>query len=120
MIGVEMITEKISTLPDFPSDLALELKHLIISHHGRYDYGSPKRPKTLEALILFYLDDLDAKVEELQSFTRLATDNHSKCAGYHKMLDRYIYKSLEAQDCIDPAPHDEEEGHLPGTSREKG
>ena len=121
MIGLEMTTEKMSTLPDFPSDLALELKHLIISHHGRYDFGSPKRPKTLEALILFYLDDLDAKVEELQSFIRLATENNSKCAGYHKMLDRYIYKSLEAQDCIDPAPHDEEEeGHPPVTTRENG
>jgi 3'-5' exoribonuclease len=108
MIGLEMITKKIGTLPGFPADLALELKHLIISHHGQYDYGSPKRPKTLEALILFYLDDLDAKVENLQAFTRIDTENNSKCAGYHKMLDRYIYKSLEVQDSMDPVPYDEE------------
>ena len=115
-----MITEKMNTLPDFPADLALELKHLIISHHGKYDYGSPKRPKTLEALILFYLDDLDAKIEDMQAFIRHEAGNHSKCIGYHKMLDRYIYKSLEAQDSIDSVSHDEkQEGHLANTSREK-
>jgi 3'-5' exoribonuclease len=94
MLGVEMINEKISLLPDFPHDVALELKHLIISHHGQYEYGSPKRPKTVEALILSYLDDLDAKVEDLQSFIQREQENHSKCAGYHQMLNRYIYKSL--------------------------
>ena len=107
VIGLEMITEKINSLPDFPVDLAIELKHLIISHHGQYDYGSPKRPKTLEAFILFYLDDLDAKVNDLQSFTRIETDNHSRCAGYHKTLDRYIFKSFEAQDPLEPVEEEE-------------
>jgi len=96
MLGIEMINEKISLIPDFPHDVALELKHLIISHHGQYEYGSPKRPKTLEALILSYLDDLDAKVEDIQSFIQREQENHSKCAGYHQMLNRYIYKSLAA------------------------
>ncbi len=107
VIGLEMITEKINRLPTFPVDLAMELKHLIISHHGHYDYGSPKRPKTLEAFILFYLDDLDAKVNDLRSFTGSELDNHSRCAGYHKMLDRYIYKSLELQDSLDPVKEEE-------------
>jgi 3'-5' exoribonuclease len=108
MIGLEMITEKIRRLPDFPKDLALELKHLIISHHGQYDYGSPKRPKTIEALILFYLDDLDAKVADLQSFTTIEEENPSKCAGYHKMLGRYIYRSLETQELMEQGSYDEE------------
>ena len=97
ILGIEMINAKISLIPDFPHDLALELKHLIISHHGQYEYGSPKRPKTLEALILSYLDDLDAKVADLQSFIQREQENHSKCAGYHQMLNRYIYKSLAAE-----------------------
>jgi 3'-5' exoribonuclease len=96
ILGIEMINAKISLIPDFPHDLALELKHLIISHHGQYEYGSPKRPKTLEALILSYLDDLDAKVADLQSFIQREQENHSKCAGYHQMLNRFIYKSLAA------------------------
>jgi 3'-5' exoribonuclease len=107
VIGLEMITGKINSLPDFPVDLAMELKHLIISHHGQYDYGSPKRPKTLEAFILFYVDDLDAKLNDLRSFTRNETDNHSKCAGYHKILDRYIFKSLEHQVSLEPVAEEE-------------
>ena len=102
VIGLEMITENINRIPDFPFGLAMELKHLVISHHGQYDYGSPKRPKTLEAFILFYVDDLDAKVNDLRSFTGSEPDNHSRCAGYHKMLDRYIFTSLEFQDSLDP------------------
>lgn len=98
MLGIEMINEKISLLPDFPREVALELKHLIISHHGQYEFGSPKRPKTLEALILSYLDDLDAKVADLQLFIQREQENHSKCAGYHQMLNRYIYKSLAAEE----------------------
>jgi len=111
MLGIEMINEKISLLPDFPHDVALELKHLIISHHGQYEYGSPKRPKTLEALILSYLDDLDAKVEDLQSFIQREQENHSKCVGYHQMLNRYIYKSLPAEEDAMDAETDLDAGH---------
>jgi len=97
-LGVEMINEKIRLIPDFPQELAVELRHLIISHHGEYQYGSPKRPKTLEAFILYYLDDLDAKVDEIQSFIQREEENQSKCAGYHKMLERFIYKTLDSKD----------------------
>ena len=98
MLGIEMINQKISLIPDFPPDLARELKHLLISHHGEYAYGSPKRPKTVEALILYYLDDLDAKVQDMQSFIEKEQAHPSMCAGYHQSLDRYIYKSLKPQD----------------------
>jgi len=97
-LGVEMINEKIRLIPDFPQELAVELRHLIISHHGEYQYGSPKRPKTLEAFILYYLDDLDAKVDEIQSFIQREEENQSKCAGYHKILERFIYKTLDSKD----------------------
>lgn len=107
-LGVEMINEKIRLIPDFPQELAVELRHLIISHHGEYQYGSPKRPKTLEALILYYLDDLDAKVEEIQSFIQREEENQSKCAGYHQMLERYIYKTLDSKDQKDSESKREE------------
>ncbi len=61
-IGVEMIHERIATIPGFPVELAMLVKHLVLSHHGQYEYGSPKRPKTIEATILNYLDDLDSKI----------------------------------------------------------
>ena len=107
-LGVEMINEKIRLIPDFPQELAVELRHLIISHHGEYQYGSPKRPKTLEALILYYLDDLDAKVEEIQSFIQREEENQSKCAGYHQMLERYIYKTLDSKYQKDSESNQEE------------
>ena len=97
-LGVELINEKIGLIPDFPQELATELKHLIISHHGEYQFGSPKRPKTLEALILYYLDDLDAKVEGMQHFITRGQENQSRCAGYHQMLERFIYKSHDTRD----------------------
>jgi len=120
-MGVEMITDKIRLIPDFPHELATALKHLIISHHGEYHYGSPKRPKTLEALILYYLDDLDAKVEGVQCFIQREEENQSKCAGYHQMLERYIYKSLDLRDQKN-AESTQGEGYncLPKNSREEG
>lgn len=107
-LSVEMINEKIRLIPDFPQALATEFKHLIISHHGEYHFGSPKRPKTLEAFILYYLDNLDAKVEGIQSFIQQEQDNQSKCAGYHRMLERYIYKSLDPTEQKDPESTQEE------------
>jgi 3'-5' exoribonuclease len=104
-----MINEKIRLIPDFPQELAVELRHLIISHHGEYQYGSPKRPKTLEAFILYYLDDLDAKVEEIQSFIQREEENQTKCAGYHQMLERFIYKTLDSKDHKDSESKQEEE-----------
>jgi len=97
-LGIEMINEKLQAIPDFPPELATELKHLIISHHGAYQFGSPKRPKLLEALILYYLDDLDAKVNTIQSFIQREKEPHSKCAGYHPLLERYLFKSLDLKD----------------------
>ena len=97
-LGVEMINEKIRLIPDFPQELATNLKHLIISHHGEYHYGSPKRPKILEAFILYYLDDLDAKVEGIKRFIQRGKENQSNWAGYHQVFERYIYKSPDSKD----------------------
>ncbi|MCP4714200.1 MAG: HD domain-containing protein [Deltaproteobacteria bacterium] len=90
-LGYELITVKINALPDFPPDLATIVKHLILSHHGQYDFGSPKRPKTLEAVLLSYLDDIDARMYELTAFIKKEKTDQSKWTGYHKLLNRYIY-----------------------------
>jgi len=68
---------RIAKIEGFPENLAMELRHLILSHHGTLEYGSPKRPKTLEALIVHYIDDLDAKVNAFQTFTSGTPDNES-------------------------------------------
>jgi len=92
-IGVEMIEAKISEVPDFPKNLAVLLKHLLLSHHGYYEFGSPKRPKTVEAIILYYIDDMDSKIEGLQQFIEKDKNNMSKWTRYHRLFERFIYKN---------------------------
>jgi 3'-5' exoribonuclease len=91
-IGAEMLQERINSLPNFPVELGLLLKHMILSHHGQYEYGSPKRPKTLEATILNYLDDLDSKINGIRTHIRKEPDNPSRWTSYHRLYDRYFFK----------------------------
>jgi 3'-5' exoribonuclease len=97
VIGVEMLNEKAAKVPDltgepFPRELLLRLKHMILSHHGTYEFGSPKLPMTPEAVALHYLDNLDAKVH---SFTRdIREDRNSTSAWtpFNQSLQRRLYK----------------------------
>lgn len=61
--GVTFVSEKAKALPAFPDAKLQQLLHCIVSHHGELEWGSPKRPKTIEALILHHVDNLDAKVK---------------------------------------------------------
>jgi len=89
---VEMIGEKMRAIPEFPEELATLLKHIILSHHGEYAFGSPKRPKTLEALLLHQLDDLDAKMNGFLTWIEKEKDTSSRWTSYHKLFDRFIFK----------------------------
>ncbi|MFA6033179.1 MAG: HD domain-containing protein, partial [Myxococcota bacterium] len=60
--GVEILDEKFRECGGVPADLSMHLKHIILAHHGQLDFGSPKRPKTVEALVISMLDDLDARL----------------------------------------------------------
>jgi 3'-5' exoribonuclease len=62
VLGERLISSFITTLPDFPEELRLRLSHILISHQGETEYGSPERPKTLEALLVHLVDNLDARV----------------------------------------------------------
>jgi 3'-5' exoribonuclease len=92
VMGVEMLDAKIATLENFPEQLAMELRHLMLSHHGMLEFGSPKRPKTMEALIVHYIDDLDAKVNAFQEFIQGSHDDESDWTPFHRLFERYIYK----------------------------
>ena len=65
-IGLRLLEEKVRTLPEFPERLRLLIEHMILSHHGRYEFGSPKLPMTPEAMLLSALDDLEAKFEGMR------------------------------------------------------
>lgn len=73
VMAVEMIGRKIDAIPEFPPELANLVKHLILSHHGKYEFGSPKLPMFREAVMLHYLDDLDSKMAAIRSI--LASEN---------------------------------------------
>jgi 3'-5' exoribonuclease len=73
-IGYGMIEKKLETLPDFPPRLRVLVEHMVLSHHGHYEFGSPKLPMIPEAILLHYLDDMDAKMQTVRSeFSRAAT-----------------------------------------------
>jgi 3'-5' exoribonuclease len=91
VIGVEMLERKIASINDFPEDIALVLKHMIVSHHGTRDFGSPEPPKTLEAVILHYLDQLDAKFMAVRTFMD-AEDPEAAWTSYHRALERFFFK----------------------------
>jgi len=62
-IGIELVEKTIDSLPDFPPRLKTLVLHLILSHHGKLEFGSPKLPMIPEALVLNFIDDLDAKMQ---------------------------------------------------------
>jgi len=67
IIELEMLHRKIASIAGFPDELKILIEHLIISHHGQYEFGSPKLPMFPEALMLHYLDDLDSKMESMRA-----------------------------------------------------
>ena len=96
VIGIEMLNEKTAGLAEFPPETAMALRHIILSHHGELDFGSPKRPKTLEAMIVHQLDDLDAKVNAIQAFVSGAPDDASHWTPFHRLFERFLYKGKPA------------------------
>lgn len=92
VLGVAMVDEKLKTIKDFPHELAIRLRHLILSHHGQYDFGSPKEPKFPEAFALHLLDDLDAKINGLNRF--MAQDRREGAwTDFNRMFRKYFLKS---------------------------
>ena len=107
VIGVEMLNEKVARVPDltgeaFPAELLLRLKHLILSHHGTYEFGSPKLPMTPEAIALHHLDNFDAKVH---SFTRDIRDDRNSTSAwtpFNQSLQRRLFKGGPSETAYAP------------------
>lgn len=85
VIGSEMISEKVRTIPGFPAVLASQLKHCILAHHGEYEYGSPKKPAIMEALALNLADNADAKLETFTEILEGTTEQG--WLGFNKLFD---------------------------------
>ncbi|MBI5235087.1 MAG: HD domain-containing protein [Deltaproteobacteria bacterium] len=107
-LGIALIDDKVKGIEKFDPALLVLIKHMILSHHGHLEFGSPKRPKTTEALILYYLDDLDAKVNAIESLKRDAHEAENRWTGYQRIFERYMYLGAreEALDAAVPSVED--------------
>jgi 3'-5' exoribonuclease len=118
-LGYEMLSEKINAIPGFPAELGMLLKHIMLSHHGEYEFGSPKRPKILEAIIVNYLDDLSAKINSFQTTLKKENIAAGEWSNFSKMHDRYLYRQMPYDDA-GSAPAQADESGGTGTKPKKG
>jgi 3'-5' exoribonuclease len=93
IIELEMLQQKIACVPGFPAELKTLLEHLLISHHGQYEFGSPKLPMFPEALMLHYLDDLDSKMESMRAQFVREAETPSAWTSYNSSLARPLLNS---------------------------
>lgn len=90
-LGLMLVREAINGMPDFPVELRAQVEHLVASHHGTREYGSPVEPKSIEAFILASVDELDAKINQVRR--AIAEDPSSdEFTAWHKRLGRVLYK----------------------------
>ncbi|MBM4235631.1 MAG: HD domain-containing protein [Firmicutes bacterium] len=89
-IGKEMLDRKLAGLPDFPADLKLELEHILLTHHGQRDWGSPEVPKTVNAFALFHADLVSARMNQFTGIMK----NHPEGGGDWTEWDRFLERSI--------------------------
>jgi 3'-5' exoribonuclease len=110
VIGLQMVDEHIHKIPGFPPKLRELLLHMILSHHGQLDYGSPKLPSFPEAMLLHLLDNLDSKMECVRGLTERDRMVEGNWTGYSGALERSLLKKSKyldpahAQERNNPAP----------------
>ncbi len=90
VIGLKMVDEKLSEIEDVPEDQIFLLKHMMVSHHGTREFGSPEPPKTIEAVLLNYIDEIDSKVNGIRDFMA-SEDPNETWTSYHRLLERHFY-----------------------------
>jgi 3'-5' exoribonuclease len=95
VIELEMLQAKLAFVPDFPDELKTLLEHLIISHHGEYEFGSPKLPMFPEALLLHYIDDLDSKMESMRAHFEREAELESPWTSYNASLGRPLLNTAK-------------------------
>ena len=103
IIDLEMLHAKLAQIPGFPPQLKILVEHLIISHHGQYEFGSPKLPMFPEALMLHYLDDMDSKMEAMRAQFERDADLESPWTGYNSALARPLLntqKFLKSREAV--------------------
>ncbi len=91
VLGDEMLRELIQEMPGFPPELEMRLRHAILSHHGELEWGSPKQPMTMEALILHHVDNLDAKANSFLEVTERRIEGDGRWTDMRNLFKRPLY-----------------------------
>lgn len=91
-LGAAFIDERIRRIDAFPPELAMKLKHMILSHHGTLEHGSPVVPMTIEAILLHYIDNLDAQARGALQVLGKDAGRFGRWTEYVKLLDRFLYR----------------------------
>jgi len=94
VLACEIIQERAAAIPEFPVDLLDVLKHIVLSHHGKLEYGSPKLPMLPEAIVVAMVDDMDSKMNTLFHFLKTESESvppTEKWSHYHPGFERYFY-----------------------------
>jgi 3'-5' exoribonuclease len=90
-LACELIDRKSQRILGFPEDLREVLKHIVLSHHGKIEYGSPVRPYIMEAFVVAAIDDLDSKMDTMFGFIRSERETGESWSRYSEHFDRYFY-----------------------------
>ena len=119
VMGSEMVAEAAAHIKDFPPELLTQLQHLILSHHGRKEFGSPTVPMTVEAVLLSFVDDLDAKMNLMEQLRKKMKEPGLQWTEYQRSLERYLYLGpFEARE-TEAAEHADERRMAPTPSRQQ-
>ena len=103
-IAMRMMSDKLRGLPDFPVELRNLVEHMILSHHGQLDFGSPKVPVFPEALLLHYLDDMDSKMECMRALIEKEPQAEGLFTGYSSSLERVALRKSRYINTAPAAP----------------
>jgi 3'-5' exoribonuclease len=112
-IGIRMLSDKLRAFPEFPVELRNLVEHMILSHHGLLEFGSPKVPIFPEALLLHYIDDMDSKMECMRALLVKEPQSEGFFTGYSGALERV---ALRKSRYLDKNPAPSEPGNLSNDS----
>jgi len=105
VLGDEIVSRVMEQTPDFPDELSLRVRHMLVSHHGRYEWGSPRRPQTLEAIALHHLENLDAQLNRFRGLLAARREPGQAWTDYDRLLDRQLYAGHDDNLSIEEASH---------------
>ena len=91
VMSAELVEKKASQIMGFPEELKMICKHIILSHHGKLEYGSPKVPMVLEAYVVWMIDDLDSKIDSIDSFLRNDNSGDGDWSSFFQLYGRHFF-----------------------------